>query len=460
MDIQQVEKFEVLPSNQPADGVYSFSKGNPIITFNIGSVPKLLRAGSVRINGKIQVKTSAGAALDNLGLKGGSATDVKMNSRVGVNSIFQNVNIASNESNQTLESIRQYGRMIATVLPSVQSEEDFMSHSGVVSKSTAVQDCIDAQLNNKMAFSLRLFSGMFQSGSAIPLGVNGLRGLAINLELSPDSNVLFSDNVAGNSGAYYEVSDLSISGDMLIPSPAEQQKLAVPSSGQFVFNTFQNLYSVLNSSDSTQTFNLASSQVLSVFHNFLPTTHTNAFSQDGFATDMLKNIGSTSVYDADVVLKKVSFSRGGLKLKLDYDLDCQDQSTDGIPETGVQVNAINSLQPYSSLTKMLNQPQLFPYGTKDGVISSDTTPNASDGNAAYPLPRPEPQVLTAVDSKRNFSVGLALDRVSGQGIDFKGQSYALRLQSTADGNSPMAVFTYYLAKNVLSYTPQGIMVSS
>jgi len=457
MDIQQVEKFEILPSNQPSNGVYAFSKGNPIIQFNIASVPKLLKASSVRINGKIQVLKADGTALDNLGLKGGSATDVSINSRVGVNAIFQNVNIASNESNQTLESIRQYPRMISTVLPSVQSEEDFMSHSGVISKSTALQSACDAQMNNQMSFSLRLFAGIFQSGSAISLGVNGMRGLALNLELSPDSQVLFSGDVSANAGAYYQVSDLSISGDMLVPSPAEMEKLAVPSSGSFVFNTFQNLYSVINSSDSTSTYNLSSSQVLSVFHNFLPTTHTNSFSHDGCATDMLKNQDATTGdYSDDVVLNKVSFSRGGLKLKLDYDLDCKDQSASGIPETGVQVNALNALQSYSSLSKMLNQPQLFSFGTKDGVISQAV--DDSGGNTSIPHGRP--QVLSSVDAKRNFAVGIAMDRVSQQGISFKGQSYALRLQSTANGDSPMSVFTYALSKNVLTYSPQGIMVSS
>ena len=443
LSVESVEKFEILPSNSPADGVYSFRQGNPIITFNIGSVPKLLRASSVRINGKLEVVRADGTPLNNQNAKGsGSTTSVNMNPRVGVNALFQNVNISSNETNQTLESIRQYGRMIASVLPSVKSEEDFVSHSGVISKSTGIQSSTALQLNNKMSFSLRLFAGIFQSGSAIPLGVNGLRGLQLSLELSPDVNVLYG--ASSDSGAYYKLSDLSLSGDMLIPSPAEQEKLSVPSTGTFVFNTFQNLYSVLNASDATQTYNLASGQVLSIFHNFLPTTHANSFADDGFATDMLKNVDNSGDYNQDVILKKVSFSRGGLKLRLDYELDCETQSQEGIPETGVQINALNSLQAYSGLTKMMNQPQLFPYGTKDGILTNP----------------PFPQTLTSIDSNRNFCVGLHMDRVSGQGLNFKGQSYALRLQSTADGNSPMSVYTYYLTKNVLQYSPQGITVSS
>ena len=450
-EVQQVEKFEILPSNLPSDGKYSFSQGNPIVQFNIASVPKLLRTSSLRVNGTISVLQADKTPVDNLGLKNTTATSISMNSRVGVNSVFQNVNIASSESNQTLESVRQYPRLISSVLPSVQSEEDFMNHSGVTSKSTAVGDVTDVMCNNDMSFSVQLFAGVFQSSPALSLGVNGVRGLNISLELSPDSQVL--KTAVADTGATYVLSDLSISGDMLVGDML-MSKLGVAASGEMVFNSFSSLYSVINSSDSTSTFNLASSNVLSVIHNFIPPTHINSYASDGMSTDMLKNRDQTGNYAKAVTLRKTSFSRGGLKLKLDYDLESEAQSSQSIPETGVQIQALNALQPYHSLTKMLNQPQLFPYGTKDGVISSDVS-GPGDG-----ILHSAPQKLTSVDPERNFCVGLAMDRLSGQGINFRGQSYALRLQTDLDGNSPMAVYTYALSRNVLSYSPAGIFVSS
>ena len=447
-EVTQVEKFEILPSNLPSLGKYSFSQGNPIVQFNIGSVPKLLRTSSLRVNGTISVRQSDKSAVDNLGFKGGTATDIQMNSRVGVNAVFQNVNIASSESNQTLESVRQYPRLIASVLPSVNSEEDFMSHNGLTSKATAIQDVNDVMCNNDMSFSVQMFAGIFQSSSVISLGVNGVRGLSLSLELAPDSQVL--KTATADTGATYELSNMSISGDMLV-GDALMSKLSVSSSGQMVFNSFSSLYSVINSSDSTSTFNLSASNVLSVIHNFVPPTHINSYANDGCATDMLKNKDASGAYVTKVNLRKTSFSRGGLKLKYDYDFNSTDQSAQLLPETGVQIAALNALQPYTSLTKMLNQPLLFPYGTKDGVITSDTT-----GSILHP----EPQVLTSTDPARNFCVGLAMDRLSGQGIDFRGTSYALRLQTDLDGNSPMSVYTYSLARNVLNWSPSGIFVSS
>ena len=145
-----------------------------------------------------------------------------------------------------------------------------------------------------------------------------------------------------------------------------------------------------------------------------------------------------------MVLKKVSFSRGGLKLGLDYDLDVETQSQSGLPETGVLVNSLNAIQPFSDISSMSSQPLLLPYGVKDKQVFGDAV-----------------QQFAEVDSgDRNFAIGLALDRISQQGINFRGQAYATRIQSSSDGKSPMSAYTYYLSKNTLQYSPQGVMVQS
>ena len=441
--IQSVEKVEILPSNSPSGGVYSYREGNPLITFDIGRGNKLLRSSTLRINGKIQIVKGDGSPIDNGNLKGTGLVQAQLSSRVGVHSVFQNVSIMSGETNQTLESVRQYGRLLSTLLPTSHSSEDFISTQGITAKATAEQNLSGALLNNTTSFSLPLYCGIFQSDIPLPLGQNGFRGLGIQLELASDSQVLSGANAGDANGCFYRLSDLSISVDMLLPNAVEQQKMEVSSSGTFVFNTLQNLYSVINSSDATQTFNLASSQVLSIFHNFLPTPHSNSYSHDSFETSRLLNkVGGS--YTSDATLKKVAYSRDGLKLGLDYDLDCQVQSAVGIPECGVIVNAINAVQPFSTVTKMLNQPRMFPFGSKDQEIYDPSVVQKSQ----------------VVDERRNFLLGLALDRISNQGVDFRGKSYAMRIQSDLDGNSPMSIFTYYLARNVLSYSPSGISVSS
>lgn len=454
LNIAQVEKFEILPSNQPANNTYSFKEGNPIITFNIGSTNKLLRPSSLRINGRITILDGVGALPNNGGLnkKRGSAGApttqlVNYNSRIGVNGIFQNINISSNDTNQTLESVRQYGRMVSTILPSTHSSEDFLSNSGVVELNPGLESVAGAINNNTCDFSMRVFAGMLQGGNAIPLGINGVRGLAFSLELCSDQMLLLGANAAANAGASYKIDNLSMTGDLLVPDAAGQQKLAVPGNGSFQYNSYNNLYSVIDANDATQTYNLAQSNVLNVFHNFLPVSHANNYGQDSFATELpqLTNAAGTTYSGGSALINKVSFSRGGMKLGLDYDLDVATQSAQNRPQTGVEINALNAITPFYNITHLTNQPLLLNYGGNDQVIYD------ADGL----------QKFNSVDAgKRNFAVGLAIDNVSQVGVNFRGQSYATRIQSTLDGKSPNAVYTYVMSKNSLVYSPQGIMVQS
>jgi len=451
VQVQQVEKFEILPSNQPANNTYSFRQGNPIVTFNIGSTNKLLRASSVRINGTLRVRAdganAAARQVDNNGIRQGGGTQaVNINGRTGVSGCFQNINLASNDTNQTLESIRQYGRLCASILPSTHSSDDFISNSGVVELNAGQNAVSGNMVNNQVSFSTRLFCGLLNGGNAIPLGVNGVRGLAINLELVADQQFLSGAGAGNLGGASYELSNLSLSGDMLILNAAGQQQLSVPGNGGFQYNSWNNLYSVINSNDATQTYNLANSNVLSVLHNFLPVVNANNYGVDGYTTGLprLTDAAGTN-YVADVAINKVSFSRGGMKLALDYDLDEQIQAANGRPQTGLEVNALAAIPSNKKSAHSLNQPLLLGYGGNDENIFD------SSGLQAF----------TSVDAGvRNFAIGINTDPVSEVGIDFKGQSYATRIQSNLDGKSPNAIYTYVLSKNTLLYSPQGIQIQA
>ena len=209
------------------------------------------------------------------------------------------------------------------------------------------------------------------------------------------------------------------------------------------------LYSVINSSDSTQTYNLANSQVLSVVHTFLPVNASNNYASDGFANPMLKNTDNSGTnYDQPCNLKKVSFSRGGVKLGFDYDFDCEEQNEENVPETQVLMNYLNAFQPIATASRMLNSKQLMGYGGNDLI---PYRPVLNNNNRSQGVD---------ADAKRNFGIGLAMDRVSDVGVSFKGQSYATRIISDLDGKSPNAVFTFILSKNVLQYSPQGIMIAT
>jgi hypothetical protein len=167
---------------------------------------------------------------------------------------------------------------------------------------------------------------------------------------------------------------------------------------------------------------------------------------------MLQNKIAGGAYGEKVVLDKVSFTRGGVKLALDYELDSQTASAEDRPETGVLVNFLNAFRPLYNLFSMTNNNQGIGYGGNQLAVYSR-----------------EPQKLTAVDKgKRNFGIGVACDNISRVGISFRGQNYATRIQSSLNTQtaqntnpidvSPNAIYTYVLARNTLQYSPQGIMV--
>ena len=87
--IAAVNRVQITPSNQPAGGNYTFSGGTPSITLVIPATEKLLRTSSLRINGKISVSDAY-----NNNSKQTGASNVQLDPILGVQSVFQTVNIA------------------------------------------------------------------------------------------------------------------------------------------------------------------------------------------------------------------------------------------------------------------------------------------------------------------------------------------------------------------------------
>jgi hypothetical protein len=130
---------------------------------------------------------------------------------------------------------------------------------------------------------------------------------------------------------------------------------------------------------------------------------------------------------------------------LDYDLVCETQSAAERPETGVMINSLDAVKQVGTIKSTLSQPLLLGFGGGDQVIYQKS--GLQQG--------------TTVDTgSRNFAIGLAVDRFSDVGMDFRGSAYSTRIQSTLDGKSPNSVYSYVLSKNTLQYSPQGIMVMS
>ncbi len=457
MNVVSVEKAEIFPLNPPSNGVYSFKGGFPIIQFQIANQDKLLNAKTLRLNGTFRLQKPGGGKVTNVGGGPADSNGIALSSRVGIPSVFQQITLAT-QSNQTLEVVRSYGRYLASVVPVTHSQSDLDTVLQQGNPASSSRSFVGAHsVNEDVSFSIPLRTGLLNSGQPIPLGNNGLRGMLINLELAPDSHVISGYSTFDGSGvetkklfnpiatgAYYELQDLTITYDLLVPDESGRQQMSTPATGQFVYNSISQLYGVLNSSDQTQNYNLGTQNTLSVFHSFIPTTFINNYAQDGFSTGRLKN-SAGGQYNATANIKRVTYIRGGTKFPLDYSLEVEEEAREVRPQTQLETKFMDSIKPLPSANHSLMSLQ---------------TQNKVPDQIGFELGSTPDQSSTLADPLPVFGAGINMDPLSRVGVDFKNTNYGIRIESDLDGASPNSVYTYVVAKNVLTYSPNGIMVQT
>ena len=464
MNIANKERAQIFPINQPANNSYSFKNGFPICTFQIAAQNKLLDTNSLRLNGVLRVQTAANALPTNTktALPNNAASGVALNERIGVAATLNQITLSSPESNRTLEVIRNYGRFLASTMPVMHSQDDFDTNLQVGNPACSSKSFNGARAqNNEIEFSIPLRTGLLSSGQRLPMGQNGLRGLTIELQLSPDSNALSGYKIYDvatatsiisttiSQGANYELKNLNLTYDLLVPDDEGMARLAVPATGSLNYNSVSQIYGVLNSSDQTQSYNLGTSRTLTVHHNFIPTTHINNYAHDGFSTGKLqKDAGGTTAN-----IKRVSFLRGGQKFPLDYDLFVETQGNENRPQAALESKFLDSIKPFQSITHTLastyTNNQFSDQVTFDAELRDSGEPNGPPEDTDT-LPDPEPV----------FGLGIRIDPLSNVGVDYRNVPYAVRIVSDLDNSFPNSIYTYVLAKNTLMYSPQGIMVQN
>lgn len=482
------EQTLIHPINAPSDG-YSFRRGFPLVQFEVAASSKFLQGSSLRLNGTLRLNAapsteatpigpnnkvivgaaggaanggrSTGSFMLPAGAAGGANTDtagIALDARTGVQSCISQITISSG-TGQTLEVVRNYGRYIASATPATHSQSDFDT-SEQIQCCCASRGANAAQLvNNDVSFSIPLRTGLLKGETSIPLGTNGVRGLVIELTLASDAAALSGFtawNIAGlatnpttfneagvAAGAFYQLRDLTLSYDQLVPEDAP----AAPATGTLVYNSLSSLYSVINTPDSTTTLNLNTRRTLSVFHNTIPAGQLNSYASNSFATPRLQD--STNVDTAD---EQVSFSRAGILFPIENIVDVEWPPLPGSnrPLTEVSTNYINSLKSYNRWNHCLMSPEtqiVAPSNTNGlGFIATEDVNGVTKrpNNGADPVPL--------------HGYGVRED-VFKHGVDFSRSNYGIRVKSTGL-DAPNALFTYTLAQNTLSYSPSGITVSS
>lgn len=456
MEIANKEFGQVFAINPPSNSVWSFSGGYPIVSFQIAQQNKYLNPKTLRLNGKFRLKNPVNAPPFNGG--GVPATDgIALSGRVGIASCINQISL-STSSNQTLEVIRNYNRMLATLIPVTHSSSDLNTCLQVADPASASRSFNSARgVNETVDFSIPLRTGLLSGGELLALGTNGLRGLNISLELAPNSQVISGYNTYVNgvptqtlfsplgTGAHYELEDLNLTYDLLVPDEQGQTIMNAPATGSLSYNSFSQLYSVINASEQTQNFNFGVSNCLAVTHNFIMTDRINNYNFDGFATPGLINSNSS-----DAIFKRITYLRGSTRFPIDYEIEVggrQDLPADQErPLTELTTEFIDSVKPYITMDHSSMSSQ-----TQNGINDLLTFNNVATPRFANTLAEPNNHVT---------GCGVVMDGFSKVGVDFRNTNYGLRLVSGLDGISPNSIYTFIRARNTLNYSPAGISVSS
>ena len=433
---------EIVPTNITSSGKLSYANGQPTIQFLLGEQDRYIKPGSIRLVGEFTVyKTGTTIPVAGEG--------IRMNERLGVNSLIDQLNIFSQKTGQTMESINHWNRMMSSYLSVTQSQQDFVGHSyesslrcsnfaaqqkGVVENTQG--DAAGGGLSPN-EFCIPLVSGLFNGQEPIPLsGTWGVGGLRIEVQLAPDSNVLFSadDSSTNLVDAYYELSNVRLICEVTTPPADQLSQLATQTTNTFTYNSISSYYQTINSANATLNFNLALSKVLGVFMNVVPASHINSLTRDGLATLPFSNSDGTMAK-----VEQVVWTRGGERYPLQYNVDTI-QKTDALNDTvdsQLTRNYLNSVMAFAKLGRTSVDPVNMRYLELGPAFTNGKT--IDKGGAS-------------------FGLGVAYDSISDQGIDFSSQPFGVQLQLGLVSNHPNAIFLFVHSKQTVLSSPSGIQV--
>lgn len=440
MSQEKNSHIEIVPSNVTSDGKLSFKNGQPVIQFIIGEQDRYLLGDTVRLVGEFSV-------LNGVGELGSANANLTMDGRTSLYSTIDQLVIKSQSTNQTIEVIKDYNRFMSSYLGTTNDLNDGLSFNNnanlQVLNSEAIKDGVvdnAFSLNSKaMSFALALPCGLLNGSPPIPLARQwGVGGLIIEIHLAPDNNVLFDKTGTGTNiaNAFYQFQNVSLCCEVQSPSSEALMSLQKSSGGQtFEYNSISSYYTTFNSTNAIINFSLGLSRVLSVFCNFVTSTHLNNRSFNGMTTYYPMR-GDNQV----AKILQVVFTRGGERLPLDYNIDTiqRDSPENNTGDSQIYRNYVNSIQSFAK--NMRNTISL-----ENSIIElTAKTPSQSYNKF--------------IDGGANVGVGVAFDTISSQGVDFRTTNFGLNMDTELFDDNPQSVYMFVKSKNTLVFNSNGIQI--
>jgi len=436
------QHLEIVPSNITSDGTLSYKNGQPTIQLLIGAQDRLIVPGSVRLCGKITVKK-------NNTIIPLESDKIRMNERLGVHSVIDTLSIFSQRSSQTIETINHHNRFMSSYLSVTQSKADFACHAyetslrfpnykaqqlGVITNTQAASASGGTSPNS---FCIPLVSGLFLGQEPIPLSNSwGVGGLLIEIQLSPDQNVLFSSDNTSTTllDAYYELSDVRLICEVQTPGPDFQPQMT----NTFTYNSISSYYNTINSRNAVLNFNLGLKSVLGAFMNVVPASHINSWTRDGLAT-----LGFSNSDGSRAKVNQIVFTRAGERMPLEYNIDTlQKTEKFGFENENADAqlvrNYMNAVQNFAKINRTSVDPSVFR--------------SIGYGGANYP------DAKLIINGGSAWGLGVAYDSISNQGIDFGQVPFGIQIDLELTSDHPNSVFLFVHSRQTIVSNNNSIQV--
>ena len=425
-----VRHIEILPNNVPSNNKIAPSKGNPVLSFNIGSQDALLNANTLRIEGKLNVYHSGTTRPTRL-------QNININNRLGVYGAFEHLNLSSFKYKVNIETIRHYNRMMSSYLTATTNLQD---HTGALSQTLATTPnwFLHRQanlVNDGAYFSCPLPSGLLSNGPPINLsGNNGIGGLTIDINLASDQSMLYGigGSTADLADAYYELEDCKLIAEVIDPEPERRQEIFGSDMSTIAFNSIATYYQTINSTNAIINMNLGLANVLGVFCNFSKAEFLENLAKDSLATYPIINGTLPSNINSIIFLKD------GIKYPNDWTLNTN------------YLNDNATSMPDAQQTQLFKHSIMYNKHTDNNTLISPLNNNRTfDAN-----------LDNSINTGPAYGIGVAYNTMpGGDGVNFKNSNFGIQLDCELDNDSANAIFIYVHHKaNIIIKAGQGIQV--
>ena len=453
------EFIQITPQNV-GNGTFSDRNGLNQVIFELPNVPKICNGKSIRVSGTFKLVNGNGTTLPTNGADFFTGTaglnDFYIDGRTGVQSCIETLSIQNLEGT-VYSTIKSYNRLCSSLIPLNESIASYLNGGvdvlyGGLGKDVSTAKKCDAPFE----FAIPILDGLFM-GTEGGLDLSLLKGLRVVITLAP-SNFVINNNKFRNptsngglsdGGAFYELSNMKLSFEASVPPEEAQQAMMKNVNGVLEYNTYTNFYNVLQSTDHSISLNINTGRTIAVVGNFVPSEWVNNYSYGSSKTIQPLTLNAAGNLENRLVIDEYTWLRGGMRKPLQFEVKSEIQQTLGnanAEKNRIELNTLRDVWNVRNVVKSLKTELSNPL--------SDTE-QAKFDRTKYSI--------CEEDKVQQYNFGVNYDKISENGVSFKGQPLGLRIQSTLPAGqamTPHSIYLYVKHKNTLVIQNGAIQVVS